>query len=158
MKPSHHSLAEVLKRALPSRRRERIYSIELAALKWAEVVGGELAVRSEPVSLKDGILTIRVEEAPWGKVILKLQRQIIPRLNRAMGIKVVRRIVFVRDGQRVWKEKKPARPVAPVRSEAPPPSASVLEAAEAVADSELRAFLIRTASRYLAARAGHQRR
>ena len=46
-------------------------------MKWVDVVGTELPLRSEPSSLGVGVLTVRVSDAAWGRMILKLQRDIL---------------------------------------------------------------------------------
>jgi hypothetical protein len=155
MKRRHRSVAEILRQALPPRSRDRIYSLELIGLKWPAAVGQELAARSEPASFEDAVLTVRVEDAAWGRMIMSLQNEIRPRLNQAMGFRAVKRIRFVKDGKAI---SKPA-PVPPTPPAVEPvePSAAILEAAEKVNDSDLRDLVIRTATRYLAAQAGKEK-
>ena len=90
------SLKELLKQVLPAGARERVYSVELIQKRWAGVVGHELARRSEPEALSQGVLTVRVTDPVWGKMIYKLQDRIIPALNRAVGSSLVRRINFTK--------------------------------------------------------------
>jgi hypothetical protein len=149
----HVTLAEILKRALPEAARQRIYSIEMIEKRWAQAVGEELARRSEPEFLSAGVLTVRVTDAAWGRMILKLSGRIITALNRAVGMNLVRRINF-QTRTEFRKERAPLRPKV-VRSNEPPP-ASVARAAESITDPELRELVSRSAANYL--RAQHQRR
>ena len=89
-------LSEVLRRALPDRARARIYSIELLQRQWERSVGHDLARRSEPEALQDGVLTVRVVDPAWGRMILKFQHRIVSSVNRAAGERLVRRVQFVR--------------------------------------------------------------
>ena len=148
------SVADLLRQALPARSRDRIYSLELIGLKWPVAVGDELAARSEAASLEDGILTVRVTDAAWGRMIMKLQAEIRSRLNAAMGFRAVKRIRFVKDGKPLSiPEPPPAKtvPLEPVE-----PSESLRKAAESLQDSELEELILRTATHYLAAQASRR--
>jgi hypothetical protein len=153
------SVAALLKAVLPPARRKRIFSLGLVRVKWVDLVGRELAIRSEPSSLGDRLLTVRVSDAAWGRMILKLQRQIVSRINQGVEPDLVRRIQFIRDGKAPWDSSSP--PSVPEerssRSAEAVPSAPILEAARAVEDPELRSQLIRTAGRYLAAQTDKRR-
>src|SRR3990172_4466672 len=85
MRADRAVLAELLERALPPAARGRVYSVALVEKRWASVVGPEIARRSEPETLENGVLTVRVMDPAWGKMILKLQGRIVPALNRALG-------------------------------------------------------------------------
>jgi hypothetical protein len=146
----HELLSEILERALPPSARRRIFSVALLEKRWAEVVGEELARRSEPESLENGVLTVRVTDPAWGKTLLKLQGRIVPALNRAVGAGLVRRISFVRREKLVNPVPEARGPVRP-RDLGPPPD-DVLRASEGISDEELRAQVRRSASRYLRAR------
>lgn len=149
-------LAELLERALPPGARQRIYSVDLVEKRWASVVGEEIARRSEPESLEGGVLTVRVTDPAWGKTILKLQGKIVPSLNRAVGIPLVRRINFVRRD----KLQNPVSEVcAPEKSVAlGPPPESVIRASESISDEELRAAVRKSAALYLRAREDRKRK
>jgi len=143
-------LAELLERALPPSARRRIYSVALVEKRWASVVGPEIARRSEPETLENGVLTVRVMDPAWGKMILKLQGRIVPALNRALGKGLVRRINFTKRD----KLQNPA-PIAPAPEKSValgPPPESVIRASEGISDEELRAAVRKSASLYLRAR------
>ncbi len=88
--------------------------------RWQDIVGEELARRSEPVKLtwprRDdpdsvGILQIRVEGA-YALEIQHLQQIIIERVNRYFGWRCIGRIA-IRQGPVTPRRKRPARPVEP---------------------------------------------
>ena len=149
MKSRPRSVGELIRQALPPQSRDRVFSVELIGLKWTAAVGSELAARSEPASLQDGILTVRVEDVAWGRMIMKLQNEIRPRLNAAMGFRAVKRIRFVIDGKPI-SQTVPEAP-STFAPEPVEPSSAIIEAAESIGDSGLRESMVRTATRYLAA-------
>ena len=154
MRRTHRSVAELLRQALPPRSRDRIYSLELIGLKWPAAVGTQLAARSEAASFDDGVLTVRVTDAAWGRMIMKLQAEIRPRLNAAMGFRAVKRIRFVKDGKSLSTPvPAPAKtvPIQPFE-----PSAAMRQAAESLEDSDLKELMLGIATRYLAAQAGRR--
>jgi hypothetical protein len=148
-------LSEILDRALPPAARQRIFSVGLVEKHWADVVGGEIARRSEPESLENGVLTVRVLDPAWGKMLLKLQGRIVPALNRAIGQGLVRRINFVKRE----KLQNPAPEVRVASEPAPlgPPPERIIAASEAIEDDELRAAVRKSAALYLRAREKRKR-
>jgi hypothetical protein len=143
------TLAEILRRALSPEAFRRIYSIELVKRRWESVVGEDLARHAEPEALADGVLTVRVIDPAWGRMILKLQGRIIPALNRSLGLGLVRRINFARRERLV--EERPARRAVAEPAPLEPPPESVLRAADGIGDAELRDMVTRSAARYLQA-------
>jgi len=112
-------------------------------------VGSELARRSEPAAFQAGLLTVRVEEPAWGRVIVRLQGEVTTRLNCALGLPLVRRLRFVNDGVALT----PLPPVLAAKSpvgEVEPP-ASLVKAAASIREPELREVVLRAGARYLAA-------
>lgn len=155
MRPDRAVLAELLERALPPAARRRIYSVALVEKRWASVVGPEIARRSEPETLEGGVLTVRVTDPAWGKMILKLQGRIVPALNRAVGKGLVRRINFTkRDKLQNAASSAPAPEISVALG---PPPESVMRASEGISDEELRAAVRKSASLYLRSRE-HRRR
>jgi hypothetical protein len=156
MRSDRGVLAELLERALPPAARGRIYSVALVEKRWASVVGPEIARRSEPETLENGVLTVRVTDPAWGKMILKLQGRIVPALNRAVGKGLVRRINFTK---RDKLQNPPSSAPAPATSVAlGPPPESVMRASEGISDEELRAAVRKSASLYLRARVDRRRK
>ena len=124
-----------------------MYSVELIYQRWAEVVGHELARRSEPEALSQGVLTVRVTDPVWGKMIYKLQDRIIPTLNRAVGSSLVRRINFTKRSRLERPPPENERQERPPEAVEPPPL--VVEAAAAIEEPELRELVLRSAAHYL---------
>lgn len=154
MSRSTYSVSEILKGVLPRGSHQRIYSVDLIRLKWVDIVGTELALRSEPSSLGVGVLTVRVSDAAWGRMILKLQRDILGRLQGLVGSGVVGRIQFLRDGKTPWGGENPPSLIldrAPIHPK--PLPAYLTEEARSIEDEALRELVTRTAARYLAAQA-----
>ncbi len=156
MRPDRAVLAALLERALPPSVRRRVFSLALVEKRWASVVGQEIARRSEPEALENGVLTVRVMDPAWGKMILNLQRQIVPELNRAVGKGLVSRINFIR---RDKLQKPVAEAPAAQATVAPgPPPESVMRASEGIEDDELRLAVRMSASLYLRAREERRRK
>jgi hypothetical protein len=133
MRRDSATLSEILERALPPAARHRIFSVAMVENRWAGVVGDEIARRAEPESLEGGVLTVRVTDPAWGRMLLKLQGRIVPALNRAMGQGLVRRINFVTRE----KLQNPAPEVRAAVIPAPlgPPPENVVAASEASEDA-----------------------
>jgi hypothetical protein len=155
VRPDRAVLAGILESALPAAARKRIFSLALVEKRWASVVGPEIARRSEPESLENGVLTVRVTDPAWGKMILKLQGRIVPALNRAVGKGLVRRINFTKREKLQSTESTAPAPRAEVAL-GPPPE-SVMRASEGISDEELRAAVRKSASLYLRAREERRR-
>ena len=60
--------------------------------RWAQLVGADLAEHAEPVSLKDGELTLRASSTAWATQLRLLQRQLIARITAGVGPGVVTRL------------------------------------------------------------------
>jgi hypothetical protein len=149
------ALAEILRRALSPEAFRRIYSVDLVQRHWETVVGEDLARHAEPEALADGVLTVRVTDPAWGRMVLKLQSRIIPALNRSLGLGMVRRINFARRERLV--HARPARSRVQEAARVAPAPESVVLAADRIGDPELRDAVTRTAARYLHARGGAER-
>ena len=156
MRRQHASLKELLKQVLPAPARERIYSVELIHKRWADVVGVELARRSEPEALSQGVLTVRVIDPVWGKMIYKLQDRIIPALNRALGSSLVRRINFTKRSRFERPPPEVERQEREPEAVEPPPL--VVDAAATIEEPELRQLVLRSAAHYFNAQQRYQRR
>jgi len=97
------ALQHVLQRIDPERR--------LAIFRvWATEVGDAVARRASPVGFRDGILSVRVNGAAWMQELQFAKEDIRTRLNRRLGVDVVRDVYFVAGSA-----------VAPPAAPAPPP-------------------------------------
>ncbi len=52
---------------------------------WASVAGEAIAREAEPVSEREGVVTIACRSSVWAQEIELLQRDLVPRLNEALG-------------------------------------------------------------------------
>lgn len=60
--------------------------------RWAELVGAEVAEHAEPVSLRDGELTVRASSTAWATQLRLLQRQLLGRIAAGVGRGVVTKL------------------------------------------------------------------
>lgn len=155
MRRAQVSVQDILRKALPEGARRRIYSTDLVSRKWEQIVGNELAQRSEPEALRDGVLTVRVTDPVWGKMIYRLQDRIVPEVNRVLGARKVRRINFTKRAR--LEHPAPPRPT-PAKPERVDPPPSIVAAGEAIEDPELRRLVLRSAARYLNAQDKRRRK
>lgn len=61
---------------------------------WEEVVGKEIAAVSNPRQINKGVLQVSVKNSTWAYHLTLLQPQLIERLNRHAGSRVVKEIFF----------------------------------------------------------------
>ncbi len=155
MRREHASLKDVLRHALPKVAKERVYSVELVSRRWVEVVGLELARRSEPEALSEGVLTVRVIDVVWGKMIYSLQNRIVPKLNRALGTTLVRRINFTKRSRLHGLPETAVEEVGERARLVPPAELNAL--ASGIEDPNLRELVLQSAARYLKAKQQRRR-
>ncbi|MDQ3760676.1 MAG: DciA family protein [Actinomycetota bacterium] len=60
--------------------------------RWAQLVGAEVAEHAQPVSLREGELTVRASSTAWATQLRLLQRQLIARITAGVGPGVVTRL------------------------------------------------------------------
>lgn len=61
---------------------------------WSDVVGERIAKAAKAERIERGKLTVRVSKAPWRNELLFLKKEIIAKLNNALGEEVVKEIQF----------------------------------------------------------------
>lgn len=61
---------------------------------WSRVVGERIAGVAMAEHIDRGRLIVRVSKAPWRTELLFMKRQIIERLNSALGEQIVKDIIF----------------------------------------------------------------
>jgi hypothetical protein len=133
------AVASHLFAATPERR------LTLLRAVWPAVVGRDLARRAEVVAFDRGVMRVRLPDAAWRRVLLRMRPEILARLARLAGAAAPRRMAFVEGGVAIAPEPEKTLPPVPP----PPPPTLVVAAAEAISDPELRARFVATASRYL---------
>ncbi|MBS1261086.1 MAG: hypothetical protein MAG453_00407 [Calditrichaeota bacterium] len=62
--------------------------------RWSEIAGAPVAEHAEPVRIEHGRLTLQVEDSAWRHQLLYMRRELIGRINGALGEKTVREIKF----------------------------------------------------------------
>ena len=63
--------------------------------RWGDVVGPAIAAESEPVSEREGVVTVRCESAAWAHELELLGDELRERLNAELGdAHVVRKLRF----------------------------------------------------------------
>lgn len=122
-------------------------SLALLRAAWPRAVGPDVARRTEPLLIEKGTLRVRVPDARWRKVLHRMQGEILARLRELAGEAAPRRLGFsegpVAEAPEASPESASARPAAP--------PASIVAAAGAIPDPELRARFLESAARYLGA-------
>ena len=76
-----------------------------AASKWDEVVGEHIAKASAVETVRDGILFVCCKNSVWCNELMLHKEDIIKRLNKAVGSKIIKEIRFTSRGFRAVKEK-----------------------------------------------------
>ena len=80
---------------------------------WEELVGAELAAHAAPLSLRDGVLILGLEDPAWGTHLSFVAPQILELLAREVGPGAVREIQWkVRPSPR-WTGRRRRRPDTP---------------------------------------------
>ena len=119
-------------------------AVALLRAAWPRAVGGELARRSEVVAFEAGTLRVKVPDASWRRALHRMRGDILARLRALTGPVAPSRLGFVEGS--VATPPEPAAP--PAAAPGPAPEALV-QAAEAIADPELRARFLASAALYL---------
>jgi hypothetical protein len=120
-------------------------TLELLRAVWPVAVGPEMARRSSVAAVAGRTLVVRVPDARWHRVMLRLRPQIVRSLHRAAGALAPPGLAFI-EGHAAEEGSMP-RPVLP-----PPPrplGAEILDAAAAIPDEALRSAFLDAAARYL---------
>jgi predicted nucleic acid-binding Zn ribbon protein len=74
----------------------------LAAVQsnWRDAVGEQVAAESEPVSERDGVVTIACQSATWAQELDLLSSELLQRLNGALSGPSVKALRFTADAAR----------------------------------------------------------
>jgi predicted nucleic acid-binding Zn ribbon protein len=73
---------------------------------WDEIVGPLLAEHTQALRVEDGKIFIRVSSSSWKTELLFVKREIIERLNQAVGSNVITDVIFVGSGKRSGSSPK----------------------------------------------------
>jgi predicted nucleic acid-binding Zn ribbon protein len=79
--PRRASLAvrEAIQRGAPQT------GLALVQTVWADAVGAVIAAEAEPVSERDGVLTVRCSSATWAEELDLMQGQLLESLRERLG-------------------------------------------------------------------------
>lgn len=83
-RPLRHALDRVTAAAAPATTLARVQGV------WASAVGQAVAAEAEPVSERDGEVTVRCSSAVWASELELLAPDLVHRLNEALGTPLVR--------------------------------------------------------------------
>ncbi|UFS72712.1 DUF721 domain-containing protein [Geomonas sp. RF6] len=104
---------------------------------WEEAVGKGIAKHATPVAFREGVLTLRVDSAPWMQQLTYLKKDLITKVNALLEEEMVQDI-FLKAGQvKLPPAPPPFKPKRRQLTEAE--RAWVVEQAQEVTDPELRA-------------------
>lgn len=107
-------------------------------LVWEPAVGRRIASHAQPAAFRDGILTLRVDSAPWMQQLTFLKRDLIAKVNAELGEELVKDLYM--KGGKVDAPADADAPRTPKRRElSDEESAWIHEQADSVRDPELRA-------------------
>lgn len=60
--------------------------------RWPELVGEQVALKATPVSLRDGVLAVAVDDPAWATQLRYLEQQIVAQLQAELGDGEIERI------------------------------------------------------------------
>ena len=117
---------------------------------WPQVVGADVARRTEVASLTGELLRIRTDDTRWARVLHKMRRDILNRLWGAIGRLAPKQLGLLEGPLPTEPDSPPtSRPRAATPVEPLPPSPVLSAAASAIPDAELRDAFLAAAGRYL---------
>lgn len=78
---------------------------------WEDIVGPDVAARSQPVSLREGVLRIQTDSPAWAAEVRYLAPELLRRANAALGRELARELKVCvkpssREGHRAGPERK----------------------------------------------------
>lgn len=128
----------------------------LPLLRWQEIVGNKIARQSQPESLKDGVLEVRVANSAWLHHLRFLERDLRHKLNKELPSLEIKELRFrqgsLEEVQPVESSTSPKETPPPQNhEELPTPlGPQQLRLLQSVTDPELRRDLERLLRRQLA--------
>jgi predicted nucleic acid-binding Zn ribbon protein len=71
--------------------------------RWSAIVGEDVAEHAQPVSLKDGELTIQAHSTAWATQLRLLQRQLLVKIAAGVGDGVVKQLKVYGPSKPSWR-------------------------------------------------------
>lgn len=86
------AIGESIDRAAAALGAPRASALHTVFVRWPELVGPAIAAHARPLSLKDGLLTIAVDQPGWATQLRYLDASLKAQLTDALGEGVVSRV------------------------------------------------------------------
>ena len=93
-RPASAALRGVLERRAPKTLLATVQS------EWAHACGPAIAAEAEPVSEREGVVTVACRSATWAQELDLMQDELLGRINAALGEERVAGLRFKADGAR----------------------------------------------------------
>ncbi len=90
---------------------ERLHQYR-ALIIWEEVVGPQIAARTRPVRIREGVLEINVDQPTWMQQLQFMKPKILTQLNAELGKATIKDLYLKRGKVNVRKEKQVEPPPA----------------------------------------------
>lgn len=74
--------------------------------QWAAVVGEQIAEHAEPMTLRDGVLSISAESTAWATQLRTVQAQLLAKIAAAVGDGVVTSVKITGPSAPSWRKGK----------------------------------------------------
>ena len=147
MRPLHALLPQLLRK----QPQKHLPVEEIVRAGWAHLVGRQIAARSQVFRLYRETLIVHVPDRTWQKQLRRLEGQLLARVNRLLGQRLVTEMDFRVDGSLAApaSSAQPPPRKGPVREEAPAWDAELEDSARAIADPELRTLFLRASQKML---------
>ena len=91
-RPEH--IGSILKQLFQDQKWENNIEASLPLLRWQEIVGSQLAKQTQPESLKDGVLQVRVENSVWLNHLRFLGEELRQKLNQELPSLEIKELRF----------------------------------------------------------------
>jgi hypothetical protein len=114
-------------------------------LAWTKVAGAGIRQQVAPFRLFRRTLIVAVTDAIWQKQLHQMSREFVTRINRLLGAEIINSIEFRIDPETVKDERKIPSAAETASTPQKLPS-DVIDAANAIRDSDLRQRFIRAAA------------
>jgi hypothetical protein len=119
---------------------ERMHQYQ-ALLIWDEVVGPQIAARTKPEKIRDGVLEVCVDQPTWMQQLQLLKPQILAKLNAQLGSDNALREIFLKRGKVTARTTAASRAPVPAwrrMTLSPGEETELRTLLEGVADGDLR--------------------
>jgi len=83
-------------------------SLHLLQVRWDQLAGDINAMHSQPVALKDKVVTVSADSSTWASALRLIAPQLVARLNQALGDGSVTAVDIVGPQGPDWKHGKRA--------------------------------------------------